>query len=95
MHGPLRCGTEAEHLARWWGPDGFSALRVVSDPRPAGALEIVMAGQGMERTMRVRYREVVVPQRLVVEAVVPGPGGEPVLESSHTVTFAEVDGARR
>lgn len=84
--------TEADHLARWWGPDGFSAPRVESDPRPGGALVIQMVGEGMDQTMRARYREVVPGERLVVDAVVPGPDGQPVLETSHTVTFAERDG---
>lgn len=45
--------TDPDHLARWWGPDGFTAPKVTSDPRA---------------------------------------GGEVGLESSHAVTFAEVDG---
>ncbi len=82
--------TEAEHLARWWGPDGFSAPRVTSDPRPGGTLTIVMAGPDFEETMQARYREVVAPERIVVDSVVPGPDGQPFLESSHTVTFADL-----
>ena len=82
--------TEAEHLARWWGPDGFSAPEVVSDPQPGGELTIVMTGQGMHQTMRARYVEVRPPELLVVESVVPGPDGSPFLESSHTVTFTDL-----
>jgi uncharacterized protein YndB with AHSA1/START domain len=84
--------TEADHLAQWWGPDGFAAPRVESDPRPGGALVIQMVGQGMDQTMRAVYREVVAPERLVVDSMVPGPGGAPVLETSHTVTFTELGG---
>lgn len=84
--------TEAEHLARWWGPDGFTSPRVVSDPRPGGELTIVMVGQGFEQTMQARYVEVSPLERLVVESVVPGPDGAPVIESSHVVTFADVPG---
>jgi len=86
--------TEAEHLARWWGPDGFSAPRVESDPRPGGALTIVMAGPDFEETMHARFREVVVPERIVVESVVPGADGEPFLESFHDVTFTDLGGDR-
>lgn len=85
--------TEAEHLARWWGPDGFSTPRVESDPRPGGVLTIVMAGMGFEETMNGRYREVEPPERLVVESIVLGPDGEPFLSSEHTVTFAERGGS--
>lgn len=85
--------TEAEHLARWWGPDGFTAPRVESDPRPGGALVIVMAGpDGFEQTMQATYRDVVPPERLVVDSVVAGADGSTFLESTHTVTFAETGG---
>lgn len=84
--------TEAEHLARWWGPDGFTAPRVVSDPRPGGELTIDMVGQGLEQTMRARYLEVSPPDRLVVESVAPDPDGSPVIASRHTVTFTDLGG---
>lgn len=84
--------TEAEHLARWWGPDGFTVPRVTSDPRPGGELVIVMAGPGFEETMRARYADVVPDERLVVESVVAGPDGAPRIASSHTVTFADRGG---
>lgn len=85
--------TEAHHLARWWGPDGFTAPRVESDPRPGGALVIVMAGPGdFEETLRATYRDVVPPERLVVDSAVDGADGTRFLESSHTVTFADAGG---
>lgn len=82
--------TEAEHLARWWGPDGFSVPHATSDPRPGGELVIVMAGPGFEETIRGRYTDVVPQERLVVESVVNGPDGAPRIASSHTVTFVEL-----
>lgn len=84
--------TEPEHLAQWWGPDGFTVPRVASDPRPGGELVIVMAGHGFEDTMQARYTEVVPGERLVVESVVRGPDGTVRIASFHTVTFAEHGG---
>lgn len=84
--------TTPQRLARWWGPDGFSAPRVESDPRPGGELVIVMAGPDFEQAMHARYREVEPTARLVVDSVVPGPDGSPLIESSHTVTFADLGG---
>ena len=84
--------TDADHLAHWWGPDGFSAPHVVSEPRPGGALTIVMAGPDFEETMNARYREVEAPARLVVDSTVPGPDGQPFIQSSHTVTFTDLGG---
>lgn len=36
--------TQAEHLARWWGPHQFDAPLCESDPRPGGAIRIDMRG---------------------------------------------------
>jgi uncharacterized protein YndB with AHSA1/START domain len=64
---------------------------VESDPRPGGALTIVMAGpDDFEQTMNATYREVDAPERIVVDSTVPGPDGQPFLESSHTVLFADL-----
>ena len=82
--------TDADHLKAWWGPDGMDAPVVTSDPRPGGELTIEMVGHGMSQTMHAVYREVVPPERLVVDARVPGPDGEPMLRSSHTVTFVDL-----
>ena len=84
--------TDPDHLKRWWGPDGMDAPRVVSDPRPGGELTIDMVGHGMTQTMHAVYRDVVPPERLVVDASVPGPDGEPMLQPSHNVTFVDLGG---
>jgi uncharacterized protein YndB with AHSA1/START domain len=36
--------TQAEHLARWWGPHHFDVPFCESDPRPGGAIRIDMRG---------------------------------------------------
>jgi uncharacterized protein YndB with AHSA1/START domain len=40
----FRACTEAEHLARWWGPNGFTNTIEEFDPRPGGRWRIVMHG---------------------------------------------------
>ena len=82
--------TQAEHIREWWGPDGFSVGAVESDPRPGGALTIVMVGPDFEETMRARYAEVDEGRRIVVESVVHTQEGEPFIDSSHTVTFRDL-----
>lgn len=82
--------TKAEHIREWWGPDGFSVGAVESDPRPGGALTIVMVGPDFEETMRARYAEVDEGRRIVVESVVHTQEGEPFIDSSHTVTFRDL-----
>jgi uncharacterized protein YndB with AHSA1/START domain len=84
--------TDPIELGRWWGPDGFGTGEVVSEPHAGGTLKIVMKGPDLEETMNAIYREVVAPERIVVDSVVPGPDGQPFLESSHTVDFVDLSG---
>ena len=50
--------TDAEHIARWWGPEGFSVPSCESDPREGGSLRIVMRGpDGTDHPMTGTYRE--------------------------------------
>ena len=85
--------TEAEHLAKWWGPEGFSVPECTSDPRPGGSLRIVMRGpDGIDYPMTGIYREVLRPERIVVETTPVGEDGTPLLEAIHTVTFVDLDG---
>jgi uncharacterized protein YndB with AHSA1/START domain len=82
--------TEAEHLAKWWGPDGFSAPVVESDPRPGGGLRVVMRGpDGVDHPMTGVYREVVPPRRLVVETAALDADGTRLLEATITITFED------
>lgn len=89
----FRAWTEPERLARWWGPEGFSVPACESHPRPGGVLRIVMRGpDGIEHTMNATYREVVPPERLVVESGAVADDGTALLEGLTTVTFADRDG---
>ena len=85
--------TKAEHLAKWWGPEGFSLPEVESDPRPGGALTMVMRGpDGADYPQTGTFKEVVAPERLVFEEVALGPEGHPILQAFTTVTFVDLDG---
>lgn len=89
----FKVSTEAEHLAKWWGPEGFSAPSVESDPRPGGALNIVMRGpDGVDYKMTGVYKEVVPNERLVLESTALDLEGKPVLEALSTITFADRGG---
>ena len=82
--------TDAEHLAQWWGPHGFTNPVCEVDLRPGGALRIVMrAPDGVQHPMTGVFREIVEPERLVFTAVAEEGNGNPALEAVTTVTFAE------
>jgi uncharacterized protein YndB with AHSA1/START domain len=85
--------TDPKHLARWWGPKGFTNPVCELDLRPGGALRIVMrAPDGTEYPMTGMFREIVVPERLVFTNQAVDAQGKTLLEGLATVTFAEQDG---
>ncbi|MBK6290400.1 MAG: SRPBCC domain-containing protein [Candidatus Kapabacteria bacterium] len=60
------CYTREEHLAKWWGPKGFTFLSCKVDMRPAGTFHYGMQGpDGAVMWGMLRYREVVPYQKLV------------------------------
>ena len=90
-----RAWTEPEQLAQWWGPAGWSnpLERITMDVRPGGAFRVtaVSAEDGTEMTTRGVYREVVEPERLVLE--------EPAEDAWHegavsTATFTDLGDGR-
>jgi uncharacterized protein YndB with AHSA1/START domain len=57
--------TEADRLARWWGPKGFKMLSCKLDLRPGGAFHYGMAApNGSEMWGKWVFREIVRPERL-------------------------------
>ncbi len=62
----FKAWTEAERLARWWGPKGFSVEVGSFDLRPGGVFHYSQrAPNGAELWGKFVYHEVVAPERLV------------------------------
>jgi uncharacterized protein YndB with AHSA1/START domain len=81
--------TDPEHLARWWGPHGFTNPVCNVDPRKGGKILIHMRGpDGVVYPMSGTFHEIVPPERLVFLSAAEDQDGEAVLESLTTVTFA-------
>jgi uncharacterized protein YndB with AHSA1/START domain len=91
----FRAWTDPRQLARWWGPKDFTNPVCALDPRPGGALSILMrAPDGAEHPMAGVYREVEEPEDLVfVSTAFEDAAGYPRLEVLNTVVFTEQDGA--
>jgi len=83
--------TDPRHMARWWGPKGFSNPVCEMDVQAGGRIRIDMrAPDGTVYPMTGMFREVVAPERLVfVCYAIPDNDGNPRLEVVNTVTFAE------
>ncbi len=89
----FKAWTQPEHMARWWGPNGYTTPTCEMDVRPGGALRLCMRSpEGVETWVRGVYREVVEPERIVFTgASEADPGGETVM----TITLAELQGKTR
>lgn len=82
--------TDPYHVAKWWGPKGFTAPRCEWDARPGGAISIDMQGpDGTIHPMRGEIREIVSPEKLIFVSIVDDADGVLLFEVLNTVTFAE------
>jgi uncharacterized protein YndB with AHSA1/START domain len=85
--------TQADRLAQWYAPEGFDVPEAESDPRPGGAIRIVMrASWGPESVLTGTYRELDRPSRIVTEANATDAEGRIALEAVTTVTLTDRDG---
>ncbi len=81
--------TEPKHLARWWGPHGFTNPECRADARPGGEIFIRMVGHGYDHGMKGRFDELVPPERIVFTSLLEDNEGTTFLEIRTTVTLAE------
>ena len=85
----FRAWTEPEHLARWWGPKGFTNTFQEFDPRPGGRWQFVMHGpNGADYPNQSVFVEIVKTERIVFDHL-SGPAFQV------TATFAEEAGKTR
>jgi uncharacterized protein YndB with AHSA1/START domain len=85
--------TDPKHVARWWGPRGFTNPVCELDLRPGGAILIHMRGpDGTVYPMMGTYQEIVRPERLVFTCSALDSDGNAMFEVLTTVTFAEESG---
>ena len=81
--------TDPNHLAQWWGPDGFRTTTLAFNFRPGGIWRFVMHGpDGRDYQNRVTYDEIVPPERLVYRH----DGGDDVepVQFTQTLTFEDI-----
>jgi uncharacterized protein YndB with AHSA1/START domain len=92
----FKCWTQPEHLARWWGPQGFITLSCEMDVRPGGAWRRCMRSpEGSLHTKRGIYREIVAPERLVFTYLDVDAAGRAGPETLVTVSLADQGGKTR
>lgn len=83
--------TEADRLAQWWGPKGFTMEHVDLDLRPGGRFHYCMkAGNGMEMWGLFVYHEITKPERIVFINSFSDKDGNIVRSPFHAVWPLEV-----
>jgi len=82
--------SSCEHMARWWGPRGYTLTECQIDLRPGGAYRFVQrAPDGTIHAFRGTYREIAAPERVVFTQIYePWPDQEVVVST----TLTEKDG---
>jgi uncharacterized protein YndB with AHSA1/START domain len=85
--------TDAQQVARWWGPRGFTNPVCDWDARPGQPIRVVMrAPNGTDFPMGGEFRECAPPERLVFTSGALDEAGNMLFEFHHTVLFAERSG---
>jgi uncharacterized protein YndB with AHSA1/START domain len=83
----FRAFSEQEHLAQWWGPEGFTNTFYEFDFKPRGTWRFVMRGpNGHEFENESVFVEIVSPERIVFRHL------EPVHGFQMTMLLDEQDG---
>ena len=60
--------TEPDHIAHWWGPNGFTNTIDTMDVKPGGEWKFVMHGpDGKDYNNRSIFREIIKHERIVFE----------------------------
>jgi len=92
----FECWTQAEHLVHWFAPRGFSLHSCEADARPGGVFRLCMrAADGEEYWVHGSYREVVAPERLVIDCRAHDENGVEQLDEVIRVSFAAEGGGTR
>jgi uncharacterized protein YndB with AHSA1/START domain len=83
-----RAWTEADQIAAWWGPNGFTTTTHEMHVRVGGVWRFIMHGpDGTDYPNRIIYREIVKPERLVYDHDDDGEGQHAFRS---TITFASM-----
>ena len=84
----FKAWSSAEHVKRWFSPEGLTVPEAEIDFRPGGVFTVCMRSpEGQEHWSRGRYIEITPPDRLVFTSAVEI-GGSKKFTVHTTVTFA-------
>lgn len=91
--------TKPEHLARWWGPKGWTLPVCTIDFRPGGVWHYCLrSAEGEEKWVKATYQEIIEPERIVyTDSFVDASGNliDNQPEKVTTVTLVEQEGGTK
>lgn len=87
----FKAWSSADHIKRWFCPDGYSVPEAKVEMRVGGAFEVCMRSpEGLEHWTRGTFTEVSAPERLAIDHHVVDPcGGGPLFSLLTEVTLIE------
>jgi uncharacterized protein YndB with AHSA1/START domain len=93
----FKAWSSADHVKRWFCPDGYSVPEAKVEMRVGGAFEVCMRSpEGVEHWTRGTFTEVEAPERLVIDHHVIDPcGGGPLFSAVTEVSFIAAGGGTR
>jgi uncharacterized protein YndB with AHSA1/START domain len=93
----FKAWSSADHVKRWFCPNGYSVPEATVEMRVGGRFEVCMRSpEGTEHWTKGTFTEVVVPERLTIDHHVIDPcGGGPLFSAVTEVKFTPADGGTR
>jgi uncharacterized protein YndB with AHSA1/START domain len=90
----FKAWSSADHIKRWFCPDGYSVPEAKVEMRVGGAFEVCMRSpEGVDHWTRGTFAEVVAPARLTIDHQVIDPcGGGPLFSALTRVSFSDAPG---
>jgi uncharacterized protein YndB with AHSA1/START domain len=88
----FKAWSSAEHVKRWFCPNGYSVPEATVEMRVGGRFEVCMRSpEGMEHWTKGTFTEVTAPERLTIDHHVIDPcGGGPLFSAVTQVKFSTV-----
>ena len=93
----FKAWSSADHIKRWFCPNGYSVPDATVEMRVGGRFEVCMRSpEGMEHWTKGTFTEVVAPERLTIDHHVIDPcGGGPLFSAVTEVKFTPADDGTR
>ncbi len=91
----FRAWSSAEHVKRWFAPEGCTVEEAAVEMRVGGRFELSMRGPGMVHLLRGTFVEIVPNTRLVLDMRVDDGDGTPLFRAYTELGFADAPGGTR